>query len=53
MLEQILHPKHLNYRIERKNEKLLITLCVSKIEVIKTIEIALNFDEKKLVRFLG
>ena len=46
MLEQILCWELLNYRIERENEKLLITLRISKIGAIKTIEIVINFDEK-------
>ena len=38
--------KLLNYRLEKESGKLLITICISKIGSVETIETVLNFDQK-------
>ena len=43
--------KLLNYRLEKKSEKLLITICISKIGTVETVKLVYKFDKKNWFDF--
>ena len=42
--DQTSRRKLLNYRLKKENEKRLITICISKIGSVETLQIVLNFE---------